>query len=247
MKKKRKNYKNKGLLVSILRIIVILITGIIYFVYFIIKNFHTLIGKIFMCLPRITRVLLVYTFIFWMGISIYAGKQHQLYDYYTNPVNLFEEVQLQAKNTTEKLRKMDVVEAKVRKPESTADKVCKKYSNIECKIFKRAKKHGLADKYGYMLMAISKHETGNWTSSIFKSYHNMGGIIGSHGFRQYASLDDGIEDFVNLLDIYYINNGRNTIPSIGAKYCPVGASNDPTGLNNYWVPQVTKYYNEYTK
>ena len=33
------------------------------------------------------------------------------------------------------------------------------------------------------------------------------------------------------------------LKKIGAKYCPVGAENDPKGLNQYWVSGVTSIYN----
>jgi len=32
---------------------------------------------------------------------------------------------------------------------------------------------------------------------------------------------------------------------LGSKYCPVGASNDPTGLNKNWVGNVTDWYEVY--
>jgi hypothetical protein len=34
------------------------------------------------------------------------------------------------------------------------------------------------------------------------------------------------------------------IPEMGRVYCPVGASNDPTGLNKNWVGNVTRLYNK---
>lgn len=243
MKKNKGNKKGKGkFLVKIIKFIIFIIAGTIYFIYFIIKNLHNLIGNAFMKLPRITKVMTIYTMVFCAGFGL-------VIPYFTN-----DRVEIATIKTMHQLKldelnldnlKIKNVYAKTKPKVTATSKFCKKYSEIECKIFKTAKKHGLSTNQGYMLMAISKHETGNWTSSIFKNYHNMGGIIGSNGFRQYASLDEGIEDFVNLLDKYYINNGRNTIELIGAKYCPVGASNDPTGLNQHWVPQVTKYYNEY--
>lgn len=235
----KRNYKHKGVMFSILRIMFLIIAGVLYFMYFIIRGIHTLIGKAFLHLPRITKVLTIYTLIACAGMGILATYSQPKINYQIKSfVSNYEIPEIEYEN-------IKMVYAKTKPKVTATSTVCKKYSDIECKIFKTAKKHGLSTNQGYMLMAISKHETGNWSSSIFKNYHNMGGIIGSHGFRQYSSLDEGIEDFVNLLDKYYINNGRNTIELIGAKYCPVGASNDPTGLNNYWVPQVTKYYNQY--
>ena len=52
-------------------------------------------------------------------------------------------------------------------------------------------------------------------------------------------------NFVRILKTYYFEKGLNTIEEIGAKYCPVGAANDPNGLNKYWVGGVTNVYNYY--
>lgn len=35
------------------------------------------------------------------------------------------------------------------------------------------------------------------------------------------------------------------IQFLGSRYCPVGADNDPTGLNKYWVKNVYHYYHEF--
>jgi hypothetical protein len=34
------------------------------------------------------------------------------------------------------------------------------------------------------------------------------------------------------------------IEFLGSRYCPIGAKNDPTGLNKNWVKNVTYYYNK---
>ena len=34
------------------------------------------------------------------------------------------------------------------------------------------------------------------------------------------------------------------IPLLGKRYCPVGADNDPSGLNKNWVKNATKFYNQ---
>jgi hypothetical protein len=52
---------------------------------------------------------------------------------------------------------------------------------------------------------------------------------------------------IHVLRDYYFARGKNTLEDIQKSYCPIGASNDPSGLNNYWLPRVTQYYNEYLK
>lgn len=110
-----------------------------------------------------------------------------------------------------------------------------------CKIKKVAEKYGMNWK---LAVAISKHETGNYTSKAFKELNNVGGMMCSSGLREYATLEEGIEAFVSNLKYNYIDEGLDTIEKIQPKYCPIGAKNDPNGLNKYWVSGVTKYYNE---
>lgn len=38
---------------------------------------------------------------------------------------------------------------------------------------------------------------------------------------------------------------KSFITFLGSKYCPVGADNDPTGLNQHWVKNVYHYYYEF--
>ena len=51
-------------------------------------------------------------------------------------------------------------------------------------------------------------------------------------------------DMARNISNNYLGKGLSSISDIGAKYAPIGASNDPTGLNNYWVNGVTQYYNQ---
>ena len=50
----------------------------------------------------------------------------------------------------------------------------------------------------------------------------------NHALRDWS----GKEDFITFL---------------GGRYCPVGASNDPLGLNKNWIRNVSRIYNERTK
>jgi len=69
-KNKKGNNKRRGLLVRLIRFILFVIVGTFYFIYFIFKNLHTFIGKCFMSLPRITKVMTVYTLIFCASFGL---------------------------------------------------------------------------------------------------------------------------------------------------------------------------------
>jgi Protein of unknown function (DUF719). len=68
--------------------------------------------------------------------------------------------------------------------------------------------------------------------------------MGSNGLMTFDSIDAGIESMIRNLSRNYISQGLTTIEQISKKYAPVGASNDPSGLNKNWVNGVTKIYNQ---
>jgi len=47
----------------------------------------------------------------------------------------------------------------------------------------------------------------------------------------------------------WINKGAkgSFIDFLGARYCPIGADNDPDGLNKYWIRNVRFYYLKFTE
>lgn len=93
-----------------------------------------------------------------------------------------------------------------------------------------------------LVAAIARHETGNGTSHAVKTLNNPGGLMGNNGLMRFNSLESGIEKMIIVLKEYYIDQGLTTIEQIQKKYCPIGASNDPTNLNVHWLPNVTKTY-----
>ena len=112
---------------------------------------------------------------------------------------------------------------------------------VSCKIKK------VADSYEVdwrLAVAISKHETGIYTSEAFNKLNNVGGNFRNGHLMNFSNLDDGIEFFVNNLKTKYIDLGLDTIEEISVKYAPIGAENDPNNLNQYWVIGVYKYYKE---
>ena len=112
---------------------------------------------------------------------------------------------------------------------------------VSCKIKKVAQDYGVDWR---LAIAISIHESGNYTSYIFKYQNNVGGMWnGAKGeFYSYDTLEDGIDAYISNLKYNYIDVGLTTIEEIGNVYCPVGINDN--GDNKYWIPKVTKYYKE---
>lgn len=236
VEKNKKVYK-KNLLLRFLKEIlkdsVILGVGIIYLIYSIVKWINNLIVKIFMAMPRIVRVGLIYGLI---GIAIYGN---------VNVKTVVKEIVKEEELTiTFKPEEKVSVEEKKQETVELSQEMCH-LGEIECKIYNKSIEYGLSREQAFIVVSISRHETGKWTSKAFLEKHNLGGIMCSTGLRQYGSLDEGIDAFVSLLKNKYFDRGLDTIEKIQPVYCPIGASNDPKGLNQHWLPMVTKYYNEY--
>ena len=95
-----------------------------------------------------------------------------------------------------------------------------------------------------LLMAIAMHETGRGTSSAFRNKKNAMGVSDAKGPRSFASVEDSIYFMARQLKKNYLDKGLRTVAQIGAKYAPIGAGNDPRGLNKHWVDGVSRYLNE---
>ncbi len=78
-----------------------------------------------------------------------------------------------------------------------------------------------AKQYGvdpYLAVAISRHETENWTSSLCLYSNNFGGMQGADGWLKYSTAFKGIDAFCRLLKSYS-DNGMSTIGSMAYTYC----------------------------
>lgn len=98
-----------------------------------------------------------------------------------------------------------------------------------------AKKQGIDP---VLFAAISFHETAWGKSQAVTTKNNPGGLMTSSGLMSFATLDDGLEAMGVTLHNRILVDGKITIEDLGSVYAPVGASNDPSGLNVYWVPTV---------
>ena len=98
-----------------------------------------------------------------------------------------------------------------------------------------------------VLAAISRHETGGWTSNAFRNRNNAMGISGATGPRTLSSHAASIEQMARGLANprgYYRN--ANTIREMWGVYAPGPATgqpqqrNDPRNLNRHWGPGIAQ-------
>jgi hypothetical protein len=89
------------------------------------------------------------------------------------------------------------------------------------------------------IVAIAAHETMLETYGPAQAIHNPFGLGPGIAF---ASERDAIVRAVSTLSRWYVPEGRTTLATIGAKWAPVGAANDPGGLNANWTSGTGAYY-----
>lgn len=102
------------------------------------------------------------------------------------------------------------------------------------------KKYGVDPRF---LASISMQETGGGKSSAFRNKNNAMGISGKGGPKRFESIGQSIDVMARTLakpNGYY--KGKSTIADIGKVYAPVGAANDPGGLNKHWIPNISNNF-----
>jgi len=92
------------------------------------------------------------------------------------------------------------------------------------------------------LTAILMHESANGQSQFAREKNNVSGIFLKGKYHIFDSVDDCIEFTAKLLGGKMYAGGKNkTILGVQKVYCPVGAKNDPKGLNQHWLSGVIGY------
>ncbi|MGE0027954.1 MAG: hypothetical protein AB7O78_02985 [Thermoleophilia bacterium] len=89
------------------------------------------------------------------------------------------------------------------------------------------------------IVAIAAHETMLETYGPAEAIHNPFGL--GPGI-EFPSERAAIVRAVSTLAGWYLPEGRTTFATIGAKWAPVGASNDPGGLNQNWTTGTGTYF-----
>lgn len=226
---KRRIKRNlKALPKNVVMSIIYILVALLYIIYILVKGFNNLIVKLFMKIPRLIRVALIYAMVINMVTNIIlVSGNHNLE--LINPLSLevihFDYEQVNFNVEGEKTQEC-------------------KFDSTSCLIYNKAKELGLNEDQTLMSIAISKWETGNYTSVAFRSKNNVGGMMCSSGLITYSSLEEGIIAFLNNLKYNYFDIGLDTLEKIQPKYCPIGAENDPNNLNVNWLGGAQKMYNE---
>jgi hypothetical protein len=104
-----------------------------------------------------------------------------------------------------------------------------------------------------LLAAISMHETANGTSRAAVEKGNLMGISDRKGVRDWKAEgrtpEESIRHMASRLakaDAYKRWRETGRLEDLAAVYAPVGAENDPRGLNKYWVDGVRRHYRALT-
>ena len=167
MKRNRKK-RVKVMLKSILRAFILLLTNVLeLLMYLLVKGVkvaykliywvNTLIGKLFMKLPRPTRTLVIYVLVLTFVLDLTGVIQGK---------KIIKTIEYKTVNTI-----MPVAKAEPKKEEPKC-----KYDEVSCKIYDKALKIGMNHEQALISISISKWETGNYTSVAFKEKNNIGGI-----------------------------------------------------------------------
>lgn len=81
-------------------------------------------------------------------------------------------------------------------------------------------------------VAISQWETGHWNSEVFEQYNNFGGMQIGGQYMKFATVAEGAEAYVDMLDKYYFSEGLDSLEEIQPKYCPPGEQQWIEGINS---------------
>ena len=211
--------------------------------YYSVKTINNLGIKLFKLLPKTLQAMVIYLLI---GLSIFGGF-NLINPMQANANETIKEtivIEQEINNKEEQINNEQINNEQIdneeiiieqQDEEITIEEEIEENNNIEFNndneqnIYETALEMDFTQEEAIIAMSISKHETGYWTSSAFRGSFNFGGIMSNGGksIKKYNSYEEGLEDFLQLLQKYYFSQGRLTIGSIGAKYAPQNADNDP--------------------
>ena len=230
--KNRIKRRIKKLPKRLIKNIIYLVVGFAYTIYLLIRAFDNLIAKLFMKLPRWSRAIILWSLVI---SNVYHNFDFKVLAKEINPsIKTTEQIPQENTATLEETSQIETKQEEEYK--CTLDEV-------SCRIKQKSIEYGVGE-YANIIIAISKHETGNYTSSAFKNKKNVGGMMCEYGLITYNSLDESIDAFVKNLANNYIKQGLNTVEKIQPKYWPIDDPRDVKGLNVHWISGVNYYLSQ---
>lgn len=147
-------------------------------------------------------------------------------------VGFLYEIEESIKEIKEEINEIKKIEENVEKDIVIEEK--KDYSKLDTvsKIRYRAEEAGLDP---LLVEAISRVETGHFTSVAFTKYNNFGGLTNASGVMEFPSEEEGLKQFIRTLE-YYKEINLITIEEIAGRYCPVNEEN--------WIRMVKSIYKD---
>ncbi len=104
------------------------------------------------------------------------------------------------------------------------------------KVIEVSKRHGICPRFYAALLCW---ESAYGTSLYSRSYNNVAGRMAKGGKTpmKFKSIDECLELSAAHLSKNYIGEGRTSLTSIQAKYCPTTGkvNNDSRNLNKFWL------------
>ena len=105
------------------------------------------------------------------------------------------------------------------------------------KLIDEARKNNLCPIF---FAAVCAHESDIGKSYLSRQNNNVFGTFIKGKYHTFESVDKSIEYAAKSLgrSKLYAGGDNFTILGIQQTYCPVGAGNDPKGINKYWLGGV---------
>ena len=148
---KRRIKRNlKALPKNVVMSIIYILVALLYIIYILVKGFNNLIAKLFMKIPRLIRVAFIYAMVINMVTNIILVSSNHNIEL-INPLSL-EVIHLNSEQVNFNVGGENTQECK--------------FDSTSCLIYNKAKELGLNEDQTLMSIAISKWETGNYTTLV---------------------------------------------------------------------------------
>ena len=107
-------------------------------------------------------------------------------------------------------------------------------------VIKAARENGVSPS---LMAGIMAHETGRGTSAMLRQKNNPAGLMHGSTGMQFGSIGEGIAAAGRTIGKNF-RAGGGTIEGMAKTYAPVGAANDPGGLNAGWPSGVRRFMSQ---